>query len=59
MKMKGEKMKEIIRNGKSYRLPNELNEIQTGLYLHLIDWKWVHLTEESGTFRFRLYDAGG
>jgi hypothetical protein len=50
-------MKEIIRNGKRYRLPNVLNAFQTELYLHLINWKWAHLTEEPGTFRGRPYDA--
>jgi hypothetical protein len=51
-------MKEIIRNGKRYQLPNELNGFQTELYIHhLIDWKWAHLMEEPGTFRGRPYYA--
>lgn len=48
-------------NGKTYRLPGGLSEFQTGLYVHLIDWKWQHLTEEPGIHHHRglalEYDA--
>ena len=44
-------------NNKAYRLPNELTEFQLRLYVHVIDWKWNHLTKGAGEFRGRLYDA--
>lgn len=43
-------------NGTTYRLPGELNEFQTALYLHLIDWKWRNLTREPGVHRHKGRD---
>ena len=50
-------MKKIIQNGQTYRLPGTLNRFQERLYLHLVDWKRKHLTEESGCFGGEVYDA--
>jgi len=48
-------------NGKNYRLPNALNPFQQAMYVHLIDWKWKHITEEEGYYTHRgrkiPYDA--
>ena len=44
-------------NNRAYRLPNVLTEFQLRLYVHLIDWKWKHLTTEAGSFRGQFYDA--
>ena len=44
-------------NDKAYRLPNVLTEFQLRLYVHLIDWKWKHLTDKAGAFRGQYYDA--
>ena len=38
-------------DGKVYRLPNELTDFQLQMYIHLINWKWAHLTQESGYFK--------
>lgn len=45
-------MLEYLVNGKIYKIPSGLNEFQTGLYVHLIDWKWKNLTKEPGKYRF-------
>ncbi len=50
-------MRELERNGKTYRLPSALNAFQEDLYIHLIDWKHRHVTEEPGTARGHSYDA--
>jgi len=44
-------------NGKDYRLPNALNAFQQSMYVHLINWKWEHITTESGKARDNEYDA--
>ena len=44
-------------DGKIYRLPNELTDFQLQMYIHLINWKWAHLTQESGFFKNSPYDA--
>ncbi len=44
-------------NGLPYRLPNELNDFQMAMYIHLIDWKRSHLTEEPGYHGGHPYDA--
>ena len=43
--------------GQDYRLPNALNDFQLRMYVHLIQWKWKHLTTEPGTDRHLEYDA--
>jgi hypothetical protein len=54
-------MKEIIFNGKAYKLPNSLNNFQQSLYIHLIDWKHKKITMEPGYYEYREqeieYDA--
>jgi len=32
----------------SCRLPGSLNPFQQKLYIHLINWKWRHITREPG-----------
>ena len=50
-------MKVITIDGRDYRLPGMLNPFQQDLYVHLIDWKWAHITREAGTTRGGYYDA--
>jgi hypothetical protein len=50
-------MKVIEQNGQDYHLPNSLNTFQQSLYIHLIDWKWAHITREAGINRDTPYDA--
>jgi hypothetical protein len=40
-----------------YRLPNVLNAFQEEMYVHLINWKWQHITTEPGINRGIEYDA--
>ena len=44
-------------HGKDYRLPGNLSSFQEGLYVHLINWKWKHITTEPGHSRGIAYDA--
>ncbi len=44
-------------DGRDYRLPNALNAFQQELYVHLIDWKWQHVTREPGLECGVPYDA--
>jgi hypothetical protein len=44
-------------DGKEYRLPNDLNPFQLALYVHLIKWKWRHISTEPGTYGSQEYDA--
>lgn len=37
-------------NGNIYRIPNLLNDFQRKMYIHLIDWKWNHITKEEGYY---------
>lgn len=50
-------MKIITVEGQEYRLPNTPNTFQEALYIHLIRWKWAHITREPGLDRGNLYDA--
>jgi len=50
-------MREYVFDGKVYRLPNDLNDFQLSMYIHLIDWKWNHLTPEPGYHASKPYDA--
>lgn len=43
--------------GRQYRLPGGLSDFQREMYVHLIDWKWSHLTTEPGEFKKNKYDA--
>jgi hypothetical protein len=44
-------------DGNKYRLPNELTDFQIQMYVHLINWKWTHLTQEPGFYNHAPYDA--
>ena len=44
-------------DGNKYRLPNGLSNFQLRMYVHLIDWKWAHLTLEPGFYKNAPYDA--
>jgi len=50
-------MKEFSVDGKKYRLPGALNPFQQEMYIHLIDWKWSHITKEPGHYGNVPYDA--
>lgn len=41
-------MREYEIDGRIYRMPDSLKPFQLDLYKHLIDWKWTHVTKESG-----------
>jgi hypothetical protein len=47
----------IERDGFSFLLPSGLSNFQQEMYVHLIDWKWKHLTKEPGYYRGTSYDA--
>lgn len=49
-------MKKKLIKGKKYRLPKSLDDFREKMYVHLIDWKWEHITKESG-FKKVKYDA--
>ncbi|SFS63116.1 PGN_0703 family putative restriction endonuclease [Lutibacter maritimus] len=48
-------------NNKAYKLPNELNNFQKELYVHLINYKWKYITKKVGLYKYRNtfleYDA--
>jgi hypothetical protein len=50
-------MKILEHNNETYRLPGGLRDFQQEMYIHLIDWKWEHLTREPGYYRGMPYDA--
>jgi len=54
-------MKVLHITGTDYRLPNSLNAFQLQMYVHLINWKWKHITKEVGYAKHRgqsiPYDA--
>ena len=50
-------MKVFTIDGRDYRLSGNLNPFQRDLYIHLINWKWAHVTREHGTARGGYYDA--
>ncbi|MFC1652129.1 hypothetical protein ACFL3F_00275 [Planctomycetota bacterium] len=50
-------MKVLMVNGQNYRLPGSLNAFQQELYIHLINWKWKHITKTPGSYRGLDYDA--
>jgi hypothetical protein len=43
--------------GQEYRLPDHLNEFQLLMYVHLINWKWRHITRVRGRNSGFEYDA--
>ena len=50
-------MKTLTIDGNNYRLPNSLSPFQEEMYVHLINWKWQHITTEPGKDGEILYDA--
>lgn len=46
-------MQEYIINDRRYRLAGNLTAFQRDLYVHLVDWKRKHLTEECGHYRHK------
>jgi len=50
-------MKTFTIDGQDYRLPEMLNPFQQEMYVHLINWKWAHITREPGLDRGVIYDA--
>lgn len=48
-------------NGLSYKLPGSLSKFQEDLYVHLINWKWKHITKAEGIYKYKgqliPYDA--
>ncbi len=52
-------MKKIIPKeiSEKYKLPNKLTDFQLSLYIHLIEWKWKHLTTTPGKYGKHIYDA--
>lgn len=50
-------MKVFHVGNQNYRLPGILNPFQQKLYIHLINWKWAHVTREPGKYSGRNYDA--
>jgi len=44
-------------DGREYRLRDGLNDFQQEMYVHLIDWKWAHITRKPGFYHDRPYDA--
>ena len=52
--MKRKVPKEIA---KHYKIPSKLTDFQLSLYIHLIEWKWKHITKKPGLNGGREYDA--
>lgn len=50
-------MRVLSIDGRDYSIPSRLNAFQTDMYVHLIDWKWKHITRERGKARGEEYDA--
>jgi len=43
-------------NGKAYKLPGSLNKFQKQMYVHLIDYKWEHITTDVGLYKYKGKD---
>ncbi|MBC8507755.1 MAG: hypothetical protein H8D34_23050 [Chloroflexi bacterium] len=50
-------MNVITVDGQDYRLPGSLNDFQQAMYIHLINWKWAHITRDPGQIRGVVYDT--
>jgi len=50
-------MKIYTVGGEKYRLPNSLSDFKLEMYVHLINWKWKHITRDPGKVRGVVYDA--
>ena len=44
-------------DGIKYRLPDNLSDFQVQMYMHLVNWKWAHLTKEPGYYKNMPYDT--
>jgi len=44
-------MKIYTNEGQEYRLSNTLTPFQLEMQVHLINWKWAHVTREPRIFR--------
>ncbi len=47
----------LVEVSKKYKLPKKLTDFQLSLYIHLIEWKWEHLTTKPGIYKENEYDA--
>jgi hypothetical protein len=50
-------MKTYTLNRQSYRLPDILSPFQLKMYVHLVNWKWAHITRAPGMDRGVIYDT--
>ena len=50
-------MNVITVDEQAYRLPGSQNDFQQAMYIHLINWKWAHITRDPGLLRGHVYDA--
>ncbi len=50
-------MNTIKKDEPKYRLPGRLSPFQRKMYVHLINWKWEHVTAEPGVDRGTIYDT--
>jgi len=46
-------MAEKFLNDSNYKMPSSLNSFQQDLYIHLINWKWEHITKEPVSFKVK------
>jgi hypothetical protein len=44
-------MKQVKIKSNTYKLPDGLTDFQTSLYIHLINWKWQHITNAPGIYQ--------
>ena len=50
-------MKVYTAGGQNYRLSNSLNDFQLEMQVHLVNWKWDHITGEPMMYRGQPNDA--
>jgi hypothetical protein len=50
-------MKTYIKGGKEYKLASILTPFQLEMQMHLVDWKWAHVTREPGLHNGHPNDA--
>lgn len=50
-------MSGINMNGIKYKLSGGLNDFQKRMQIHLVNWKWKHITEEPGEYAGNMYDS--
>jgi len=49
-------MKEETINSETYKLPDHLSPFQKDMYVHLINWKWKHITKDAGFYKYKGVD---